>query len=80
MMEKLELKKPEKPRRTTERKRFIIYAIVLILVIALAFIVGYFIKHKKPKCSSGSDIEAKEKFYQQIVDKLEAKNFEENLQ
>ena len=47
---------------------------------ALAFIVGYFIKHKKPKCTSGSDIEAKEKFYQQIVDKLEAKNLEENLQ
>ena len=79
-MEKLEIKKTEKPRTTSERKRFIIFAIVLVLVIALAFIVGYFIKHKKPKCTSGSDIEAKEKFYQQIVDKLEAKNLEENLQ
>ena len=79
-MEKLEIKKPEKPRPTSERKRFIIFAIVMVLVIALAFMVGYFIKHKKPKCTSGSDIEAKEKFYQQIVDKLEAKNLEENLQ
>ena len=79
-MEKLEIKKTEKPRTTSERKRFIIFAIVLVLVMALAFIVGYFIKHKKPKCTSGSDIEAKEKFYQQIVDKLEAKNLEENLQ
>ena len=79
-MEKLEIKKTEKPRPTSERKRFIIFTIVLVLVMALAFIVGYFIKHKKPKCTSGSDIEAKEKFYQQIVDKLEAKNLEENLQ